>query len=128
LDSTWRGYGISKTADPATQALGGARYIQARYHDPIGAWAHETNFGWYDNGGMLPPGITTVFNGTGKPEPVFTNGDLSSALAGARSESSGGGTLVGNLYLDSGEFLGVVRGEISDSQDAVAGSLTNGLR
>ena len=26
----------------------------------------------YDNGGYLPPGMTTVMNLTGKPEPVFT--------------------------------------------------------
>jgi chromosome segregation ATPase len=26
----------------------------------------------YDKGGMLPPGYSTVFNGTGKPEPVLT--------------------------------------------------------
>ncbi len=26
----------------------------------------------YDDGGMLPPGYTTVWNGTGKPEPVLT--------------------------------------------------------
>jgi hypothetical protein len=27
----------------------------------------------YDSGGYLPPGLTTVMNLTGKPEPVFTN-------------------------------------------------------
>jgi hypothetical protein len=26
----------------------------------------------YDNGGLLPPGISAVYNGTGSPEPVFT--------------------------------------------------------
>lgn len=26
----------------------------------------------YDNGGLLPPGLSTVFNATGKPEPVFS--------------------------------------------------------
>jgi hypothetical protein len=26
----------------------------------------------YDNGGYLPPGLTSVVNLTGKPEPVFT--------------------------------------------------------
>ena len=28
----------------------------------------------FDSGGYLPPGWSTVFNGTGKPEPVFTDG------------------------------------------------------
>ena len=27
----------------------------------------------FDSGGYLQPGWTTVFNGTGKPEPVFTD-------------------------------------------------------
>lgn len=27
----------------------------------------------FDNGGYLQPGVTTVYNGTGKPEPVFTS-------------------------------------------------------
>jgi hypothetical protein len=27
----------------------------------------------YDNGGMLQPGVTHVYNGTGRPEPVFTD-------------------------------------------------------
>jgi len=30
----------------------------------------------YDNGGYLPPGMTTVMNLTGKPEPVFTDGQF----------------------------------------------------
>lgn len=28
----------------------------------------------YDNGGYLPPGLSIVANGTGRPEPVFTDG------------------------------------------------------
>lgn len=31
----------------------------------------------YDDGGYLPPGLTTVMNLTGKPEPVFTDGQWS---------------------------------------------------
>ncbi|MDU1521824.1 MAG: hypothetical protein E6905_05145, partial [Actinomyces sp.] len=27
----------------------------------------------YDQGGYLPPGVSQVFNGTGRPEPVFTD-------------------------------------------------------
>ena len=40
----------------------------------------------YDNGGYLPPGLTTVVNLTGKPEPVFTAdqcGKLGAATATA---------------------------------------------
>ena len=28
----------------------------------------------FDSGGLLQPGLTTVLNATGKPEPVFTGG------------------------------------------------------
>jgi hypothetical protein len=36
----------------------------------------------YDNGGYLPPGLTTVMNLTGKPEPVFTDGQWQSVAGG----------------------------------------------
>ena len=31
----------------------------------------------FDSGGFLQPGLTTVLNATGKPEPVFTGGQWS---------------------------------------------------
>ena len=40
------------------------------YGGPVGAWAHELAYGWYDNGGWLKPGYTLAYNGTGAPEPV----------------------------------------------------------
>src|SRR5436190_2667317 len=39
LDSTWRGYGIAKTSDPAQQVEAMARYIKARYGSPSKALA-----------------------------------------------------------------------------------------
>ncbi|GAA3750796.1 hypothetical protein [Micromonospora maritima] len=47
----------------------------------------------YDQGGYLPPGFTTVYNGTGKPEPVFTDGQWSqiSALLAERQSGDAGG-------------------------------------
>lgn len=35
-------------------------------------WAMK-NGGVFDNGGMLQPGLSTVYNGTGRPEPVLTS-------------------------------------------------------
>lgn len=52
LDSTWGAYGATKTSDPTAQAVAGLRYIAQRYGDPIGAYAHEQRFGWYDQGGL----------------------------------------------------------------------------
>lgn len=53
LDSTWGGYGVAKTSDPTQQSIAGARYIRARYGDPLGAAAHERAFNWYGNGGPV---------------------------------------------------------------------------
>lgn len=103
LDSTWAGTGIRKTDDPTKQAIAGLRYIKSRYGSPEGAWSFWSKHKWYsdggvygdesgpeggtpsvpyngtmmyDSGGYLPPGLTTVVNLTGKPEPVFTSEQL----------------------------------------------------
>lgn len=55
-----------------TQIRWGLGYIEGRYGSPSAAWAHSQNVGWYDQGGYLPPGLSTVYNGTGQPEPVLT--------------------------------------------------------
>ncbi|OXM53777.1 hypothetical protein CFP71_21435 [Amycolatopsis thailandensis] len=59
-------------ATPAGQAEWGLNYIRSRYVDPVGAQRFWQQHGWYDEGGWLPPGMSTVYNGTGKPEAVFT--------------------------------------------------------
>jgi hypothetical protein len=63
------------------QATAMLAYIAQRYGDPIAAWAHEQNFGWYrrggiatfDQGGLLPPGLSIANNQTGSPEMVLPN-------------------------------------------------------
>jgi hypothetical protein len=52
------------------QITGMLNYIAQRYGTPARAWQHEMSFGWYDQGGYLPPGLSLAYNGTGKPEPV----------------------------------------------------------
>lgn len=47
LDSTWRGYGIPKTSDPAMQVEAMARYIKARYGSPSRALAFHNSHNWY---------------------------------------------------------------------------------
>lgn len=77
---------------------------------------HYAYKGKYDSGGYLQPGLNLAYNGTGRPEPVFTT-QQANALTG------GGGTsqparFEGDLFLDSGEFLGRVRGEAKQMVDA----------
>jgi methyl-accepting chemotaxis protein len=74
LNSTWAGVGGQKTSNPALQSEYGMRYIASRYGNPVnayGKWSSRSPH-WYDEGGMLPPGLSMVMNGTGGPEPVFT--------------------------------------------------------
>jgi hypothetical protein len=68
--------------------------------------------GKYDSGGYLQPGLNLAYNGTGRPEPVFTTQQanaLTSLAAGGGA--AGPARFEGDLYLDSGEWLGRVRGE-----------------
>ncbi|WP_069627132.1 hypothetical protein [Streptomyces niveus] len=90
-------------------------------------FTHRYGFmpGKYDQGGYLPEGLSTVFNGTGRPEPVFTS-QQASALINGRS-LGGPSSFEGDLYLDSGEFLGKVRGEATQVVDATLGQLATTL-
>ena len=81
--------------------------------------------GKYDSGGYLQPGLNLAYNGTGRPEPVFTTSQANAltALAG-RGAGGGAASFEGNLYLDSGEFLGRVRGEAQTVVDGRLGGLS----
>jgi hypothetical protein len=98
------------------ESRGGAGVIvgsRARgYNDKLfGSW-YGFQPGKYDSGGYLQPGLNLAYNGTGRPEPVFTTSQARAltSLAG-HGASSGPARFEGDLYLDSGEFLGKVRGE-----------------
>lgn len=43
----------------------------------------------YDQGGMLPPGLSTVFNATGKPEPVFSSEQWDKIIGGGGLAAGG---------------------------------------
>jgi phage-related protein len=60
----------------------GLSYIKGRYGSPSAAWGHETAYGWYDKGGMLPTGWSLAYNGTGRPEPVGWNNGGGGGVAG----------------------------------------------
>lgn len=97
------------------QAEWGLKYIKDAYGSPSNAyrqWLSRSPH-WYDDGGWLPPGYSTVYNGTGRPEPVLNAPQWNSliSLAGANS----GGAFTGHLYLSSGEWLGHVDGRIDQA-------------
>ena len=62
------------SASAGAQVNWGLSYIAQRYGNPGAAWAHEMQFGWYDRGGWLPPGLSLALNQTGKPERVGGTG------------------------------------------------------
>lgn len=112
------GHTAGTIAKTNVESRGGAGVVvgsRARgYRDKLfGSW-YGFAPGKYDSGGFLQPGMNLAFNGTGRPEPVMTTNQWN-ALTGASVRGSDGAStpsrFEGDLYLDSGEFLGKVRGE-----------------
>lgn len=52
--------------------------------------SHYAYKGKYDSGGYLQPGLNLAYNGTGRPEPVFTTAQANALSSGA---AAGGGAL-----------------------------------
>ena len=120
LDGTWAGTGVAKTNDPAKQSIAGMNYISGRYGNPVAAKAFWQANGWYseggpvgpavakqgaeaaptlyDDGGWLPPGVTTVINATNRPEPILT-GSAWDELVNSRRPEGGDGRVIDELHL-----------------------------
>jgi len=68
-------YGVS--TNPIANIYAGLDYGVHRYHSianipGVDAVTHGKPYVGYDSGGQLPPGVSAVYNGTGRPEPVLT--------------------------------------------------------
>lgn len=72
----------------------------------------------YDSGGWLKPGYTLAYNGTGQAERVRTAEQEAALVRPAQ--------FTGNLYLDSGQLLGIVRGEMSARDSQLARNVRSG--
>lgn len=66
--------GVSAVGDAITNPVGTAKDVGGWISDHFkdGGILPYNGTMMYDDGGYLPPGLTTVMNLTGKPEPVFT--------------------------------------------------------
>jgi hypothetical protein len=127
LNGTWAGVNATKTSDPGLQTVAGLRYIQGRYGSPSQALAFHLANNWYaeggevkadanaeaptlyDNGGWLPPGLSTVLNATNRPEPILTSEQWAD-LTRSRGDSAPG-NVIGALHLHQVQ---------NDLEDAVA--------
>ena len=113
IGSTFRAYRDTRAPDnvldPLANVLASMKYATARYGSLPAAYGRA---GGYDDGGYLPVGYSSVYNGLSRPEMVLTDNQWSTMYALAAQGGSSGGAFQGNLYLSSGEFLGVVEGAI----------------
>jgi murein DD-endopeptidase MepM/ murein hydrolase activator NlpD/phage-related protein len=131
--SKMRSAGADYLTNYKTQIRWGLGYIKGRpdYGSPARAYSkwQSRSPHWYDQGGYLEPGLNLAYNGTGRPEPVFTSTQASALTRLATSPSGGGGgQFEGDLYLDSGAFLGHVRGEVQQTMTDLTTTLTAGRR
>jgi phage-related protein len=109
IDGTWianRGNSNAahmKDATITAQAYAGMQYIGQRYGDPLAAKSFWETHHYYDEGGWLPPGISTVFNGTGRPEPILTaaqgDGLARWMSSGGRGGDEGWGGLMRDVHI-----------------------------
>lgn len=65
-----------------------------------GSPSNPAGLGIFDSGGMLPPGLSAVYNGTGKPEAVFTADQFRTL---EQIANQGGGGLPSRVRLVVGE-------------------------
>lgn len=111
--------------DPLANIYAGINYARHRYGSD---WVRiMTRPGGYDAGGWLMPGYQTVYNGTRQPEAVLTGPQwraVQKVAAGAGQPA----VFEGELVLDSGEFLGVVRGVVRQDQQRMVSVLRAGRK
>lgn len=123
ITSTWDafrvpaafGYPTMASAPVMYQAEAIMRYIQSAYGTPAGAWNSEVTRGWYHDGGVVPgPAGANVPAMLLANERVLTppQDDYFRRFVTATEKSTNApAEFTGTLVLDSGEFLGVVRGQ-----------------
>jgi hypothetical protein len=121
----------------AGQAQWGLDYIRGRYGSPVAAWSawQSRSPHWYDQGGVAN-GIGWMYKGTLEPERVLSPAQTRAfdtlvaniSTTGATAAPTGPSYLTGNLYLDSGELLGVVDGRIQEAHDTTAADIYRGRR
>ena len=113
-------YGVS--VNPLANVYSSMRYALAAYGSLPRAYNRA---GGYDSGGYLQPGLNLAYNGTGRPEPVFTSSQAN-ALTRLAAAPASGGTFEGDLYLDSGEFMGKVHGVMNQRDQALISAARSG--
>lgn len=108
-------YGVS--VDPLANIYSSMKYALANYHSLPRAYNRP---GGYDSGGYLQPGLNLAYNGTGRPEPVFTTQQANALMRLA--VEPGGLSLDGQqlqLVLDDGTKFTAHLEAVADGRIAV---------
>jgi SLT domain-containing protein len=115
-------YGVS--VDPFANVYASMRYALARYGSLQAAYGRA---GGYDEGGWLQPGDWSVFNHTGRPEPVFTADQWATLRANLEAKNSTPNVIVeSHTYLGNLELTDIVDHRIDVHTDGWATSLNRG--
>jgi phage-related protein len=105
-------YGVS--TNPLANVYASMRYALAAYGSLPRAYNRA---GGYDSGGYLQPGLNLAYNGTGRPEPVFTTNQANAltSLASRGVEAGGVGDLHVKVYVGDREITDIARAEVHRS-------------
>ena len=114
-------YGTS--VNPLANVYASMRYALAAYGSLPRAYNRA---GGYDSGGYLQPGLNLAYNGTGRPEPVFTTTQANALVRLATAPASGDMTVEGTLVLDSGELMGTFRGVMNQRDQQLISAARTG--
>lgn len=106
--------GADWMTNPTTQIKWGLGYIKSRYGSPAHAWdVWQSRFPhWYDQGGYLQPGLNLAYNGTGRPEPVFTSAQANALMRLGTDPAAGLGDLNVAVYVGDREITDIARAEV----------------
>jgi hypothetical protein len=124
--------------DPVANVAASVRYIVSRYGNITNVQQANANLPpkgyalggrveptWFDNGGLLPKGLSLVANGTGSPEPVFTRSQFDDIRAAKTAVPT-------ELHADVHVFVGdreitdIVRTEVQLHDASTASAINTG--
>lgn len=87
------------------------------YNDKLFTSWYGFKPGSYDSGGYLQPGMNLAFNGTGRPEPVFTTAQANALTSlAARSAQQQLGDLSVSVFVGNEQITDIARTEVHNAQ------------
>jgi phage-related protein len=113
-------YANMKDAPSAMQDRAGFKYVHDKYKTLPAAQAYWAAHSYYDNGGWLPPGHTSVYNGTGGFEAVLNQAQQAAVVGAVNGHHSDDGVPVWHFYLGDKEITDLIDARVAhqQSQDA----------